>query len=144
MREQCGTVLVPPAVRQELSRLRHPAATGLIDGAFADDWLRVTPLRQAVPRETAAGLHSGEAEAIALALEQHADIVLLDDGDARRHAAEIGLHFTGVLGILLRARQQGAFSSLREEIRRLREEARFFVTPRLEVELLAAAGEQAA
>lgn len=144
LREQFGTVLVPSAVQQEISRLSHPAATGVIDAAFADGWLRVTPLRQAVPRETAAGLHPGETEALALAVEQRADIVLLDDGDARRRAAEIGLHFIGVLGILLRARKQGGVPSLREAIRRLREEARFFVAPRLEVELLIAAGEQAA
>ena len=141
---QFGTVLVPSAVRQELSRLRHAAAARVIDSAFADGWLRVSPLRQAVPREIADGLHSGEAEAIALALEQRADLVLLDDGDARRLASEIGLRIIGVLGILLRARQQERVASLREEIRRLREEARFFVAPSLEAELLVAAGEMPA
>jgi predicted nucleic acid-binding protein len=144
VREQFGTVLVPSAVRQELSRLRHTAATGLIDAALADGWLRVTPLRQAVPRETAAGLHLGEAEAIALALEQRADLVLLDDGDARRRASEIGLHFIGVPGILLRTKQHGRIPALREEIRRLREEARFFVASKLGAELLIAAGEEPA
>ena len=142
VREQFGTVLVPSAVQQELSQLRHNAAASVIAAAFADGWLRITPLRQAVPREIAAVLHSGEAEAIALALEQRADLVLLDDGDARRHASEIGLRFIGVLGILLRARQHGLVASLREEIRRLREEARFFVAPKLESELLIAAGEK--
>ncbi len=142
MREQFGTVLVPSAVRQELSRLRHNAGLGVIDAAFADGWLRVTPLREVVPREIGAVLHSGESEAIALALEQRADLVLLDDGDARRLASKIGLRFIGVLGILLRARQRGHVASLGEEIRRLREEARFFVAPKLEEELLIAAGEK--
>ena len=144
MHDQFGTVLVPAAVRQELSRLRHNAATSLLGAACADGWLRVAPLQRAVPREIGAGLHSGEAEAMALALEQSAELVLLDDGDARRRAAEIGLRFTGALGILLRASQHGHVPSLREEIRRLREEARFFVAPKLEAELLIAAGEKPA
>ncbi len=66
--EQFGNVLVPSAVRQEVPRLRHAAAASVIDAAFADGWLRVTPLRQAAPGETAAGLHPGEEEAIVLAL----------------------------------------------------------------------------
>jgi predicted nucleic acid-binding protein len=144
VREQFGTVLVPSAVRHEISRLRHSAAASLIEAAFTDGWLRVTPLREAIPREIGTGLHSGEAEAIALALEQRAELVLLDDGDARRRASEIGLRFIGVLGILLRARQHGRVASLREEIRRLREEARFFVAPKLEAELLIPAGEMTA
>ena len=134
VRDQFGTVLVPSAVRQELSRLRQLAAATLITAAFDDGWLRIAPLRQAVPREIGAGLHVGEAEAIALAVEQRADVVLLDDGDARRRASNIGLHFIGVLGILLRARQHGRLPSLGEEIRRLREEA----------ELVVAAGENPA
>ena len=144
VREQFGTVLVPSVVRQELSRLRDSAAASVIGAAFADGWLRVTPLHGAVPREIADGLYLGEAEAIALASEQRAVLVLLDDGDARQRAAEIGLRIIGVLGILLRAKQDGYISSLREEIRRLREDAHFFVAPKLESELLVAAGEMPA
>jgi predicted nucleic acid-binding protein len=51
------------------------------------------------------------------------------------------LRFIGVLGVLLRGKKEGQISSLREEIRRLREEARFFVARALEVELLKAVGE---
>ena len=51
------------------------------------------------------------------------------------------LRFIGVLGVLLRAKKGGQVASLREEIRRLREEARFFVARTLEVELLKAAEE---
>ena len=114
----------------------------MIDAAFADGWLQVVPLRETVPREIGAVLHSGEAEAIALAVERHADLVLLDDGDARRLASKMGLHFIGVLGILLRAKQHGGVTALGEEIRRLREEARFFVALKLEMELRIAAGEE--
>lgn len=141
LRDQFGTVLVPSAVRQELLKLRHGAAAGVLDAAFSDGWLQVTALLQPVPGHLGAGLHAGEAEVLALALERHANLTLLDDGDARRRAAEAGLRISGILGVLLRAKRSGQVPSLREEIRRLRTEARFFVARPLERELIAAAGE---
>ena len=141
LRGQFGSVLVPSAVRREPIQLRHSAATQLLDEAFSDGWLRVTPLLRPVPEHLGAGLHAGEAEALALALERRADLTLLDDGDARRRATKAGLRISGVLGVLLRAKRNGRVPSLREEIRRLRKEARFFVARPLERELIAAAGE---
>jgi len=93
---------------------------GLLDAAFSDGWLRITPLQKPAPAAIGVGLHSGETEALGLAVEQRAEVVLLDDGDARRRAAEFGTRFIGVLCILLRAQQAGRVPSLREEIRRLR------------------------
>jgi predicted nucleic acid-binding protein len=87
------------------------------------------------------GIHLGESEAIALALEIGADFLLLDDSDARKRASEAGLRITGVLGVLLRAKKAGRISSLKTEIHRLRTEARFFIAPGLEQTLIVAAGE---
>ncbi len=47
-------------------------------------------------------LDAGEAEAIALAKEINADLVLLDDNDGRNIAASVRINFTGTIGILLR------------------------------------------
>jgi len=49
-------------------------------------------------------LDDGEAEAITLAIEEKADLILLDDYDAREVARKYGLHITGVIGILLKAK----------------------------------------
>ena len=114
---------------------------GSFDAAFSDGWLRISPLQPPSPAAIGVGLYPGETEALGLAVEKRAEVVLLDDGDARRRAAEIGMRFIGVLGVLLRARQAGRVPSLREEIRRLRQEARFFIAAKLEVELVVAAGE---
>ena len=141
LRDQFDSVLVPSAVHRELMRLEHGPAARLLDAAFSDNWLRVTPLLGPIPPHLSAGLHPGEAEALALALECNAGLTLLDDGDARRRAMEAGLKISGVLGVLLRAKRNGQISSLLEEIRRLRKDAHFFIAPRLEKELITAAGE---
>ena len=86
-------------------------------------------------------LDLGEAEALSLASEIRADLVLLDESAARSKAANLGLSHTGVLGILRRARQTGHIPSLKAEIQRLRYEAGFFINPALERTLLISIGE---
>jgi len=72
-------------------------------------------------------LHRGEAEAIAMAAELKADMVLMDEQEGRQYATHAGLAVTGVLGILLRAKQVGQLTSLRREIQALRTKAHFFI-----------------
>ncbi len=64
-------------------------------------------------------IDAGEAEALVLALENNADLVLLDDMEARIKARKLGLLFTGVLGVLLKAKNQGMAVSLKEDIEKL-------------------------
>jgi len=87
-------------------------------------------------------LHSGEAEAIALATDLKADIVLIDEQEGRQLASKAGLAVTGVLGVLLRAKRKGDIAAVKPEIDLLRSKARFFVSPLLEAKVLVAAGEQ--
>jgi predicted nucleic acid-binding protein len=48
----------------------------------------------------------GEASAISLALEEKADLILLDDFEARELAQVYNLNYTGTIGILLKARKK--------------------------------------
>ena len=57
-------------------------------------------------------LDLGEAEVIALAQEQDADLVIMDERFARRHARRLGLRLTGTLGVLLRAKERGFVSKI--------------------------------
>lgn len=61
----------------------------------------------------------GEREAIALALETTADLVILDDQEGRRVACERDLSITGTVGVLVEARERGLIPSLRQELDRL-------------------------
>jgi predicted nucleic acid-binding protein len=54
----------------------------------------------------ATDLGKGEAEAIAIAHERNA-LLILDDGLARRHAKVVGVTLTGTLGVLVKAKTAG-------------------------------------
>lgn len=141
LREQFGELFVPKGVYDELGDLRHADARTSLTAAFEERWIKQERLTEPPARWLSNGLHPGESEALALALRKNAGLVLLDDGDARKRAAAAGLRVTGVLGILLKGKQMGRIDSMRDEILRLRKEARFFIAPALERQIIEAAGE---
>jgi predicted nucleic acid-binding protein len=53
------------------------------------------------------GLGAGETEAIALALELHADLLLTDDRRGVKAARTMGIEVTGTLGVLGLAGKRG-------------------------------------
>ena len=68
----------------------------------------------------ATDLGKGEAEAIAIAHERDA-LLILDDGLARRHAQLIGVTLTGTLGVLVKAKTAGHIPQVAPLISRLTE-----------------------
>lgn len=72
----------------------------------------------------------GEKEAIALALDLSA-LIVLDDKRARSYARRVGLRLTGTLGVLLRLYRLGLASRDLEEDLRLLQEADMRITPEL-------------
>ena len=65
-------------------------------------------------------IDDGESEAIVLALELKADVILLDDADARRIARTLGPNVKGTIGILLLAWNKGLLNNIETKIRELR------------------------
>jgi predicted nucleic acid-binding protein len=142
LRSQFREIWIPGAVRSELDRLSQPAALKEIQQALQDGWIKPQALREdKVARLLAATLDPGEAEAIALALELSADLILLDERDGRSAAERSGLRVTGVLGVLLRAKNDGQIQLIKPEIEALRTQARFFLSARLQEKALEIARE---
>jgi hypothetical protein len=62
----------------------------------------------------------------------------LDERDGRKIAKSLGLQVTGILGILLRAKQTGELSSLQPAIEDLTQKAGFRIAPELLAKVLQA------
>lgn len=129
----------PQAVADEIAA-KADTATQAVEAACAT-WMQV---RQVTDHTAVtfvqAVLHTGEAEAIVLATELHAERLVLDDQEARRFAQRCGLAIIGTLGILLAAKQRGALTSLREELNALAALG-FHAHPQLVAAVLQHAGE---
>ena len=84
----------------------------------------------------------GEAEALTLALELQADTIIVDEAAARNLAEQFGLNFTGLLGILIKAKEHGLIPSVKPLMDALRTKARFFIHQSLYNQVLAIAKEE--
>lgn len=89
-------MVLPGAVHTELS---NPVAPPAVQRWIASPpvWLEVIETDGVDP---IAGLHKGEAAAIALAGSLHADLLLIDEREGFRVAKKRGLRATGTLGLL--------------------------------------------
>ncbi|MBD2499816.1 DUF3368 domain-containing protein [Anabaena azotica] len=91
-------IIIPQAVYTELSdKFAPPPVQAWIRNP--PSWLKIQPVSQTADA-IANLLDPGETEAILLAQELNADLLILDDMKARRIAKDRGLAITGILGIL--------------------------------------------
>jgi predicted nucleic acid-binding protein len=124
--ELFGRLSIPEGVAAELL---HPKAPSNLRSWIARPpvWLEIA----AVHRTASPGLEhlqAGEREAIQLAEDLDASLVILDDRRAREAALRLGLEVTGLLGILGRAADRKLIV-LSDALERLRQ-TNFRIDPR--------------
>lgn len=105
-----GAIVIPPAVDRELAAGRDQDVA--LPNPNDLSWMTVCrPQNTAIlPDVTELGL--GERQALALGMEMSDSLVILDDGLARRYARQLGIRFTGTLGVLIKAKQTGNLTAV--------------------------------
>ena len=127
-----GEVLIPEAVRDELL-VFFPKVPEFLHCRHVSDPGKVKRL--------CGELDLGEAEAIALAHEMRADVLLIDELDGRRIAKREGIPIIGLMGVLAYAKIEGLVVSIRPLIDKLENEADFRFSAELKQDTLRLANE---
>lgn len=130
-------VIIPEAVSQEIT-----GSTPDLPGASEVqtlEWIIAQSVQDhVVVRALQGELDAGEAEAIALAVELQADLLLIDERRARVVATRLGLN---VVGVLVEAKHKSLIPHLKPILDELITRAGFRVSPQLYERVLQAVGE---
>jgi Predicted nucleic acid-binding protein, contains PIN domain len=129
LRDLFGRVFVPGAV---IGELRHAAAPAAVHSwlLHLPSWVEVHTV-SGLPDESLTLLDPGEREAIQLALELQAALLLIDERRGRTEAKRRGIATTGTLGVLLDAGRHGLVNA-ELAFQRLVEETSFRASPALQ------------
>ncbi len=142
LRQQFAEVVVPAAVIDELKLDTDYPGTNEIRTAMKVGWLKQINLEDdKVARALRRELDDGEAEAIALALQLKVESILMDERDGRSIAKSMELIPIGIIGVLIRAKQNGDIDSVKEVLNKLMNEAGFYITDSLLKNILSEIGE---
>ncbi len=138
LRQLYGQVFIPPAVQVEIAA----AHTEQTDAIGKLSWIEGHAVaNQLLVRSLQLELDQGEAEAIALASELKADILLIDERKGRAVAERLGLRFIGVLGVLVEAKHRQLIPSVRPILDNLVTKAGFWISQDLYTRVLQAVAE---
>jgi predicted nucleic acid-binding protein len=112
LKKMYGEILIPNAVYNELSA--KPDSICKIEVDNSKDWIRVKEIKNQMAKSMyKTQLHEGEVEVMILAQEVNADLVIIDDANAKKHAKYLKLPVTGTLGVLIKAKQNGYVDKLK-------------------------------
>ena len=82
----------------------------------------------------------GESSAIALALEIPKSTLILDDFKARKIAQQLGISFTGTIGVIIKAKLNGIIPSIKPYLEKIKE-TNFRISAEIELQALKEAKE---
>jgi predicted nucleic acid-binding protein len=140
LQEIYSKIIIPTAVYNELTD--EGAGDVVATAVQTSIWIETQPVANlTLVTSLQSKVNEGEAEAIALAIELKADELLIDERLGRREATRLGVPITGVLGVLLIAKQRGLIAAVKPVMDELIAQAVFRVSSQLYADILQAAGE---
>ena len=123
-----GTVFVTPQVSNEF-------------GAGLPNWITEEHVNDLQKIELLQlELDLGEASAIALALEKPNSTLVIDEHKGRGLAKRMGVRITGILGVMIKGKNQGVIPAVKPLIMKL-DEAGFRISKKLKDQVLELVGE---
>jgi predicted nucleic acid-binding protein len=138
LRELYGSIVIPEAVRQEIMATDQSGAREVSQA----DWIITRPIDPDVALKLLRReVDRGEAEAIGLALQLKADVLLIDERKARSLAQYLDLNVVGLLDVLQEAKQRQLITTIKPVLDDLLTRARFRLSPKLYQRTLHTAGE---
>lgn len=140
LRRLYGELLIPEAVWREV--VVEGAGQPGAEEVGAASWIETRDVaNENLVRALRQDLDAGEAEAIALALEVGADLLLMDERLGRETARYLGVRYVGLIGVLVVAKRSGVIDAIKSRLDRLREGAGFRVSDALYARVLRDEGE---
>lgn len=143
LRQLYINLVIPTAVYNEMVEVDKPVPGGVEVQTLP--WIQTQTIvdsQRVIEIQTRQdNIDLGEAEAIVLALELKADLLLMDERRGRAFATSYGLNVTGLLGVLLQAKRGGLISTVKPLIDQLIEQADFRVSSQLYMTILQSSGE---
>ena len=110
---------------------KNKPGVSLIENAIKEGWIRVIPIKNTdTARLLLTILDYGEAEAIVLAQETQADLIILDNREPRLFASQAGLKVIGTIGVILKGYERGLVKDPMTEIYKLKKQG-FYIGDRL-------------
>lgn len=134
-------VLVPQAVLDECVADAYAPGAAPVAEAVLQRQLTVVPDAAITPLDAAyaMGLGSGEAAVLSYAA-QHEQVALIDERRARRIAQRLGVSVVGSGAVLLALKSHGLIAGVQPALAAWQAHG-YYVSPKLQAELLARAGE---
>jgi uncharacterized protein len=123
LRDLYQEIFIPSVVMNEVFMSGH--------SRIQPEWIVEKPIKNvADPILTSYSLGKGEEEAIRLGLEVSSDLIILDDNKGRRVAKLYGLKITGLLGVLLIAKEEGVINKVEPILDKLLEVG-YYISPKV-------------
>lgn len=129
LEKEVKSLLIPRAVYEEVvvKGMDKPGAVEIREAKWIEE-------RDVHNRELVMGFNTvldlGESEAIVLAKEINADLLILDDEEARKKALSEGIRVAGLLAILIQAKKRGTIKKVKPFLEALKDNG-FFIREEL-------------
>ncbi len=110
-------------------------------GEALPDWIKITTTKDKTKQQLLElQIDSGEASALALAMEMSDCTVIIDDYKARKIATVLGINYTGTIGVIVRAKLKGEIASIKPLLEKIKQ-TNFRFSVELEIQALKEAKE---